>query len=255
MPLPQMMISPVARSAARLGLYPAPTVFHIEDDPLWAGAIASLISESAAFCHVGSASSGRDGVSLCWEKQPDIVLLDLGLPDIDGSIVLDKLSALPCPPQILLLTGRMNEALLYRVITGGIAGLIPKNGDFARHLRPALAAAAAGMKYFPPEVREAVSRFRNFPDAFFKILSPIERQLLSQAGSGCSDGQIARCTGRCASTIRVHFHNIMAKLGLKDRHELLRWAQAKGLLTGCDRSRCEARGRLRKSSPVYKQDV
>lgn len=222
------------------------TVLHIEDERLWREFTASLLNEWPEACYAGSAGNGLDGIAHCREKRPAIVLLDLGLPDIDGFTVLDELNALPHPPRVLLLTGRMNDALLYRVILGDIAGLIPKSGDFDQHLRPALAVVLAGKKYFPPEVVEAARQLRHSPDAFFKILSPIERQMLCRAGTGCPDGQIARCTGRCASTVRVHIHHIMAKLGLKHRPELQRWALAKGLLTGCDRRSCEAWGKMPK---------
>jgi len=205
-----------------------PTVFHIEDDPLWAGATASLLNDWPEVCHVGSAINGRDGITLCLERQPAIVLLDLGLPDINGFAVLDCLNALPCPPQVLLLTGRMDEALLYRLGSGGVAGLIRKGGDFARHLRPALTAVAAGRSYFPPEVGEAVRRFRRSPDAFFKMLSRWELRLVSLLALGLRDAEIAAETGCCCGTIRNHWHNIAGKLGLGDRHDLKRWADAKG---------------------------
>lgn len=232
-----------------------PTVLHIEDDHLWAEVTADLLKAWPEVCHVGTAPCGREGIALCREKQPAIVILDLGLPDIDGLAVLMQLNALLRPPLVLLLTGRADEAFLYRLGTGDIAGLVWKRVGFADHLRPALAAVAGGGGYFPPEVREAIRRFRRSPDAFFKILSPSEQHLVSLTDLGCTDAEIARCTGRCPSTVRVHFHNLMVKLQLKDRHELLHWARARGLLTGCNRIRCEAWGKLAKSSPVSKPDV
>lgn len=162
-------------------------------------------------------------------------------------MVLDELSALPRPPRILLFTVRMDEVLLHRLNLGGVAGLMRKSANFDRDLRAALTAIIAGESYFPSEVTEAMRCLRSSPDAFFKILSPIEQHLVSLIGLGCTDGMIARCTGRSVSTIRVHYHNIMAKLQLRDRHELLRWARAKGFANGCYRTCREPGGKVPRS--------
>jgi len=205
-----------------------PAVLHIEDDSLWARVVAGLLGDWPEVCPVGAAGNGHDGLVLCAERKPAVVILDLVLPDLKGFEVLDRLNALPHPPQILLLTCRQDEAVLYRLGFGGVAGLIWKSIDFARHLRPALAALAAGRSYFPPEVTGALRRFHASPDAFFKILSPLEQRLVSLAGMGWTDGEIARRLACGFSTVRVHFRNIMIKLGLEGRHALLRWARTAG---------------------------
>lgn len=187
-----------------------------------------LLNEWPEVCHGGTAKNGRDGIALCREKQPAIVILDLGLPDIDGFVVLAQLNALPRPPLVLLLTCRADEALLYRVISGGVAGLIWKGVHFADQLRAALAAVVVGDDYFPPEAGAAIRRFRRSPDAFFKILSPWELSLVSLLALGLKDDAIAAEAGCCCGTIRNHWHNIAGKLGLGDRHDLKRWADAKG---------------------------
>lgn len=179
-------------------------------------------------CHVGSAANGRDGIALCREKQPAIVLLDLGLPDLDGFAVWEQLHTLPRPPRALLLTGRTDEALLHRVGLGGFAGLLCKDAVLPDHLRPALAVVAAERTYYPREVGEALRRFRGSPDAFFKLLSPWELKLVSLLAQGHRDDDIAAQTGCRGGTIRNHWHNIAGKLGLRDRHDLHRWAVAKG---------------------------
>lgn len=206
----------------------APAVLHIEDDHLWAGVVTGLLSEWSEVCHVGTASNGHDGIVLCAKRKPDIVILDLGLPDLAGFAVLDRLKALACPPQILLLTCRMDQALLYRVGCEGIASLIWKNGDFAHHLRLALGFAATSRPYLPPEVIEAVRQFRTSPKAFFKLLSPWELELVSLLAQGLRDDEIAFKTGRRCGTIRNHWHNIAGKLGLTGRHDIRHWAESKG---------------------------
>lgn len=213
---------------ARRGTQGKAGVFHIEDDSLWSGVTAHLLGQWPEVCHRGTASTGMEGVAQCRVIMPAIVLLDLVLPDMSGFAVWDQLSALSRPPKILLLTCRADEALLHRLLIGGIAGLIWKKGDFVEHLRPALAAVAAGGSYFPSEVEEAVRRFRASPDAFHKVLSPWELKLVTMLGLGRKDGDIADEIGCSRGTIRNHWRNIAVKLGLGDRHELRLWAERKG---------------------------
>jgi DNA-binding NarL/FixJ family response regulator len=219
-------------SAERLGHYQTAssvaTVLHIEDDHLWAATSAALMSTWPEVRHVGSFANGRDGLAACGEKRPGVVLLDLTLPDLDGLVLLDRLNALRYPPAVLLFTGRKDEALLHRLGAGGVAGLLWKSPDFALLLRPALTAVASGQVYLPSEVKSAVRRFRAAPDAFFKILSPRELELVSLLARGLKDEDIAEATGRTGGTIRNHWYNIAAKLDLRDRHEIRRWAITKG---------------------------
>jgi len=206
-----------------------PAVLHIEDDSLWRRTTAALLDDWPEFCQMESAANGRDGIRQCAEKMPAIVILDLGLPDLDGFEVLDRLNALPRPPQILLLTCRRDQALLYRLGSGGIAGLIWKDDDFVRDLlRPALVSLAAGKSYFAPDVSAAMRRFRTSPDAFFKILSPWELKLVTLLAQGFRDDAVALKTGCGSGTIRNHWHNIAVKLGLPDRHAVRLWAEARG---------------------------
>lgn len=177
---------------------------------------------------MGTAQNGEDGVVRCRTLQPDVVILDLVLPDACGFAVWDQLNALLRPPKILLLTCRADEALFHRLVLGEAGGMIWKRVDFAQYLRPAIATLSIGCSYFPADVSEAISKFRRSPDAFYKLLSPWELKLLALLALGQKDGDIAREIKRSCGTIRNHWHNIAVKLGLRDRHDLKAWAAAKG---------------------------
>jgi DNA-binding NarL/FixJ family response regulator len=204
------------------------TVFHIDDDPLLAGAVGRILSSLPNVAYLGFTTSGRDGVALCRDKQPAIVLLDLWLPDGDGLDLIDELAALRKPPQILVLTGRADDATLYRTWIGAVAGLIWKTSRCAERLKSAFGALANGRRYFPPEVLESIQRFRSSPEAYYKILSLREQSLLSALGHGDSDAQIATATGLAWETVHSHRKHIMGKLNLHHGHELVRWAMDKG---------------------------
>lgn len=207
---------------------PAPRVLHIEDDPLWADAAARLLHKWPEVAHIGTATNGRDGINRCRDLRPAVVLLDLVLSDISGFEVWEYLKAMSQRPKILLLTCRTDEVLLHHLVLGEAEGLIWKQSNFADFLRPALAAIVAGSSYFPSGVARALQQFRSSPNAFYKILSPLELRLVSLLVRGWRDEYIAEQIGRSPGTIRNHWHIITRKLGLRDRHDLRIWAETKG---------------------------
>lgn len=205
-----------------------PAVVHIEDDVFWAGAVARWVGDCSEVRYAGFAMNGRDGIELCREKQLAIVLLDLILPDIDGFNVVDQLQALKLPPWILLLTCRTDDAVLFRIGTSPVAGLIWKSNRTGEHLRSAFSAVIAGKDCFPPEVDDAVHRFRSSPDAFSKIFSDREIFLLDDFADGLSDKAIAAKRNLNQETVHSHREHIMAKLGLHRTPDLILWAKDKG---------------------------
>lgn len=205
-----------------------PTVFHVEDDPIVADAISHFLSLCPEVRHVGFATSGCDGLAFCREKAPEIVLLDLRLPDVDGFAVVDRLNEFKRPPRILLLSCRTDEMTLYRAWSGSVAGLIWKSHNCVERLRDAFAAIAVGQRYFPPDVRDAMRIFRGSPTAFFKVLSPLKIDLLIRFGRGDTPERIAAETGRHTATVEWHLYEIMSALGLHSMGDLRRWMGATG---------------------------
>ena len=146
----------------------ASTLLHIENDPWSADIVRAVVAEWPEISHVGLATTGAKGVELCREHRPDIVLLDLRLPDMDGFAVAEALAALAPAPSVLLLTVRSDEFTLYRSTRAPVRGLLWKNESIGRQLRPAISEVLAGRRYFPPEVTDGLSKLRQDPDAFSK---------------------------------------------------------------------------------------
>lgn len=204
------------------------SLLHIEDDSLWQTVISAALSGVPGVAHVQTAPTARDGLAIAATLRPDIVLLDLQLPDGDGLALSRELVLRPCPPRIVILSSRQDSAVLHAASQPHIAGLLWKAGDTLQLLPCAVETVARGGKYYPPEVCEALRRFRAAPDAFFKILSERELELLPHFGSGGSDDEIAAALELSAHTVRSHRQNVMRKLGLPSTGRLIHWIVVNG---------------------------
>jgi two-component system NarL family response regulator len=205
-------------------------IIHIEDDPLWSATVAGCIAGWSEFELVGSFPTGEAVLRACRELQPKVVALDLRLPDMNGIAVLDELNALPNRPRVLLLTCRADEVTLSRVRSGDAIGVVWKTMGFGTNLRQALGAAARGARHLCPQTKIALSRLSSAPDAYHKILSPREQELIPLLADGYSDAEIAALLGRSHETVHSHRKNILSKLGLHRTEDLVRWAFEKGFI-------------------------
>lgn len=208
------------------------SLLHIEDDSLWQTVIATALRGVPGVAHVQAAPSARDGLAMAATLRPDIALLDLQVPDGDSIALARDLAQLPRPPRIVILSARRDSAVLQAASEPHIAGLLWKAGDVLRHLPAAIEAVASGGKFYPPAEREALRRFRADPNAFLKIFSPRELELLPQFGCGADDREIAAGLGVSVHTVRSHRQNVMRKLNLHNTARLIHWIIVNGFAAG-----------------------
>lgn len=206
------------------------TILSIEDEPLWRTLIEAIVYASADGCRCSVASTAAAGLAAARAQEPDIVLLDVWLPDGNGLELGAKLVRQEKPPRIVLLSGRRDAVVLRAACQPHISGLIWKTESVAEHLQQALQEVPAGRHYFPAEVREAIRRMRANPVAYFKILSARELDLLPFLGRGQTDAEIAARTGLSALTVKSHRQHILSKLSLHRTAELINWAIANGFV-------------------------
>lgn len=206
------------------------SLLHVEDDSLWQTSVAGVLRglpEVKSYETVATVSAALERVRDC---RPDLVLLDVVLADGDGLQLARELAALPIPPKILLLSVRRDDVVLQAAHEPHVAALLWKGGDVLMGLPEAVRTVAAGGRYFPPEVREALRKFRSDPAAYFKILSDRELDLLPLLGSGFSDEEAAAQLGLKASTVKTHRLSILAKLNLPSTARLIHWAIQRGFV-------------------------
>jgi two-component system response regulator NreC len=205
-------------------------ILHIEDDPLWRGLFGRLVQSISDVRQCVQCETGAKGLDLALTHQPDIVFLDLRLPDADGFTLAEELARLVATSRILLLSARNDDSALINATQPHIAGLIWKSSEIAQQLPVAIETVSAGRKYFSRVVREQLRRLRADPQAFHKILSDREIGLLPRFGLGLTDQEIAAQSGLSPLTVKSHRQHIMAKLGLHRTPELIHWAIQHGFV-------------------------
>lgn len=209
---------------------PCISLLHVEDDTLWQTAIAGALAGMPEVRPCETVHSAAAALERASSLRPDVVLLDVVLPDGDGLAVARTLAELKSPPHIVLLSVRRDDVVLQAASSAHIAGLLWKTGDVLDKLPEAIRTVAAGGKYHPPEVREALRKFRADPQAYFKILSDRELELLPRFGEGLSDEEVAKLFSLSIHTVKSHRQNILTKLGLHSTARLIHWAIMRGFV-------------------------
>ncbi len=177
---------------------------------------------------VSGAQNAEAGLGLCRANQPDVIILDLALPDHDGLDVLDELLA-ACPnSKVIGISGYTDEFTLHRAIHSKLHGFVDKNEQTIDHLASAIQAVMRGERYLSPAARRARLSQRNDEVAFDKILSVREQDLLRLFGRGLTNEEIAAEVNLSDLTVRNHRCRIMGKLGVRTSAELIRYALEKG---------------------------
>ena len=179
---------------------------------------------------VAEAECGADAVSLIVRVRPDLVLLDLGLPDIDGFEVIDLVRRSGCHPRIVLLSGYCDDYTVYRVEHAGVQGFLDKPGCVSATLKCALAAVAQGRTCFSGAFCRVQAARRMDPLAFDKILSDSERRLLEMTCRFMTDREIAEQLDISVLTVEKHRFNLRHKLDVGSKPEMMRYGRDHGFM-------------------------
>jgi NarL family two-component system response regulator LiaR len=166
----------------------------------------------------GEAASGQDAVRLYENVQPDVVLMDLMMPDIDGAAVTRTIRQRRPQTQVIALTSFRDEELVQAVLQAGAIGYLLKSVS-ADELAAAIRAAHAGRPTLAPEVAQTLIRVATHPRAPGHDLTPRERDVLSLMIGGLSNLEIAERLIVSRSTIKFFVSSILAKLGVASRVE------------------------------------
>jgi DNA-binding NarL/FixJ family response regulator len=203
---------------------------------------AGVRSELAGVCEVvGEAAAPATAVAVIGASAPDVVLLDVHLPDGGGVAVLDGLRATPEPPPVLALSVSDAAEDVVPMIRAGALGYVTKTIE-TEELIHAIRTVAAGDAYFSPRlaafVLQAFSRpeLQSPDEPGLEDLTPREREVLHHLARGYAYKQIAQRLGIGVRTVESHVGAVLRKLQLSSRHEVAHWAARRGLIDAEDES-------------------
>lgn len=203
-------------------------IIVIDDHALMRELMVGACRKAVPGSSVWGAGDAAAGLALGKARQPDLIILDLALPDRDGLDLLDSLLAVCRRSKVIGLSGYSNEHTLYQVLNSKLHGFMDKKEQTVDQLATAIRAVLRGERYFSASIHQALLAQRNDPTAFNKILSAREQSLLGLFGRGLSNEQIAAAVNLSELTVRNHRCRTMAKLGLRTSPELIRYALEKG---------------------------
>jgi DNA-binding NarL/FixJ family response regulator len=177
---------------------------------------------------VGEAGDGRQAVQIMADTRPDLVLLDLHLPSLDGFGVVEAIRKHAPMVKILILSSHCDEFTVYRSERAHVQGFVDKNTNSVAMLQAAISAVAQGKVWFSDAFLKAKAARLRDPRSFDKILTQRERDVLALVGMPMSDAEISAELKIAIETVEKHRFNILRKLDLHSTTELVRYARDHG---------------------------
>jgi DNA-binding NarL/FixJ family response regulator len=199
-------------------------VLCVDDHPLIRKGIASILANEPDMQLVAEAASGEEAVRLFRELRPDVTLMDLRMPELDGIAATRAIREEFPAARIIALTSYEGDQDIYRALDAGVRGYLLKEAVHAEVLR-AIRTVHAGKRLMPPEVAQRLSEY--FPQM---ALTPRETEVLGLVANGLGNKEIAERLGTATGTIKIHLQNILEKLSASDRTQAVTIAIQRGIL-------------------------
>jgi len=212
------------------------SILLVDDHAVVRSGLMALLNAHPALQVVGEAAEGDEGIAKALQLKPDVVLMDLSMPHgKDGLTATAELKKQLPDTSILVLTMHDDDEYLFRAIHAGASGYILKNAPH-EELIAAIQSLALGNAYLYPTatkrlMSEYLDKLKHGENiGTYESLSDREKEILSWIAKGFSNKEIAEHLIISVKTVESHKSNLMEKLGLKTRPELVKFAMKKGLL-------------------------
>ncbi len=196
--------------------------------------LRSLLEE-AGLSVVAEAADGLEAIRLTEEHRPDLLILDIGMPRLNGIEVAARSQKLDRPPRVIILSMHADESYIIRALAAGARGYLLKDAT-DEDLLPAVRAVASGRPFFSPAVTAVLVedyvrnlQKRGLTDSY-TLLTDREREVLHLLAEGRSNKEVATVLDVGVSTVETHRANLMQKLNLHSTAEIVLYAVRKGLI-------------------------
>lgn len=199
-------------------------VLCVDDHPLVRKGIASILANEADIRLVAEAENGREAVELFRQHRPDVTLMDLRMPELDGAAATREIRREFPEARIIALTSYDGDQDIYRALEAGARGYLLKEMVHTEILQ-AIRIVHGGKRLIPAEVAERLSEY--FPQI---ALTPREVEVLTFVAKGMANKEIAGLLGTASGTVKMHIQNILGKLGAADRTHAVTIAFQRGIL-------------------------
>jgi two-component system response regulator NreC len=220
-------------------LSPNIKVIIADDHTIVRSGVRLLLQAEPDIDVVGEALDGGEAISLTEKLQPDVVLMDIAMPDVDGLEATRQIKTDWPAINVLVLTMHRRDEYFFEMLKAGASGYVLKGADTNELIHAVRVVAQGDVFLYPTMTRKLVCDYLervsagNEPNS---VLTTREEQILRALAEGYNSKEIAEKLVISASTVYTHRSRIMAKLGLTTRHELIQYARRHGLLSDTSRS-------------------
>ncbi len=213
-------------------------VLLVDDHPIFRAGLRALLESQPDVRVIGEAGNGAEAIARANELHPDIILLDISMPDVDGLEALRRMQADHVPGKVLVLTMHAENEYLFQVLESGGYGYVLKQGVDTDLFTAIRTVAAGDIFLYPSATALLLSRYREQKRALDESadgsqpdgLSEREREVLSLTAQGYSSQEIGDQLALSAKTVETYRTRVMRKLNLRHRSDLVRYALRVGLL-------------------------
>jgi DNA-binding NarL/FixJ family response regulator len=204
------------------------TVLLVDDHPVVREALRGMIDAEHDLTVVGEAGSGAEAIALAESLCPDVILMDLRMPDVDGVTATERILAKLPNTRIVVVTTYESDTDILRAVEAGAAGYLLKDASRAE-LAAAVRDAALGKTVLAPTVADRLVHFVRQPTSV--TLSAREVEVLSQVAKGNTNADIGHLLHISEATVKTHLLQAFNKLGVSDRTAAVTTAMSLGLLS------------------------
>lgn len=211
-------------------------VLLADDHTLIRAGLRMVVVSQPDFTVVGEASDGREAVALAEQLKPDVVVMDIGMPSLNGIEACRQIHDSLLGTQVIMLSMHSDEGYVLRALKAGAKGYMLKDSAEA-DLASAIRAVTAGKSFFSPAVSKILLEDymrklkRTGAEDSFDLLSPREREVLQLVAEGKSSKEVANLLSLSVYTVETHRAKVMQKLNLHNIPELILYAVRKGVIS------------------------